>query len=56
MRSTEELNKIALRWAKDTIQDWQYEYSAWDVLAEDEELSDEELEYCQSVKFKVEVK
>jgi len=53
VRNKEELQAIALRWAEDTLQDWQSEYLAWDIIAEDEELTDEELEFCQSVVFKI---
>jgi hypothetical protein len=56
MRSKEELDAIALQWAEDTLQDWQNEYSAWDGVAEQEELTDGELEYCQSVVFEIKLK
>lgn len=56
MRDEDELKSIALQWAHETIADWQYEYGAWDSLVENEELTDEELEFCQSVRFKITVK
>lgn len=57
MRSKEELTAIALQWAEDTLEVWQNEYNSWDDIAENEELTEEELEYLMyEAKFIVKVK
>lgn len=56
MRDKEELKAIALQWAQDTLEGWQYEYGAWDGLVENEEITDEELEFCQGVNFKISIR
>lgn len=56
MRDEDVLRAIAKQWAYDKLESWQYEYGAWDYVVENEELTDEELEFCQGVAFKISVK
>ena len=57
MRDKIILDMIAKRWAEDTIEGWQTEYGSWDDVAENAELTDEELEYLMySVRFAVVVR
>lgn len=54
MRSKQELDDLFLEWAYETLGNWQNEYSAWDVMAEQEALSEEELEYLmRRIRFEV---
>lgn len=57
MISKEYLNSIALEWAEMTLESWQGEYDSWDVIAEDNDLSDEDLEYLMNdVQFEIKLK
>lgn len=54
MRDKTILDTIAARWADELIESWQPEYGSWDGIAENSELTDEELEYLMySVRFAV---
>lgn len=57
MRDKTILDLIAQRWANDLIESWQPEYGSWDGIAEDSDLTDEELEYLMySISFAVVVR
>lgn len=55
MRDEEELENIALEWANNTISEWQKVYHSWDVINDDYDLTEDELEFCQSLTFNIEV-
>ena len=51
----EQLKSIAEQWLQNTIENWFYEYDSWDYIVEDQELTDEELEWIQNnIKFNFE--
>lgn len=53
MRNKQELDNIALLWAYENISCWQDEIGSWDMIIEDENLTDEEWEYCRNKVFNI---
>ena len=54
MRSKKELLSIAHCWVDSQIDSWVQEYEAWDMVVEDEGLTEDELEWIQeNVKFTI---
>lgn len=48
MKSKQELKEIFESWIHDQVDNWLYEYVAWDDKIEDGEITEEELEVIQS--------
>jgi hypothetical protein len=48
LKSEEELKAISEEWLTGLIDTWFWEYGAWDGFVEDEEITDDKLEWIQN--------
>lgn len=49
------LKRIAEVWLQNTIESWFYEYGSWDVIVEDNNLTEEDVEWIRNnIKFNFE--
>lgn len=49
------LKRIAEVWLQNTIESWFYEYGSWDAVVEDNDLTEEDVEWIQNnIKFNFE--